>query len=159
MKISGCTFIDRQYLYKIVWSKPADGIVGIFKISEKTVIARCVELQIPMPSEGYWRAVAKGAAPHVSELPPFKHKESINPSKQPDVPPANEFHVEQPVPSGLKPALKGRPKSSTRFIHGEQLFSATKEILLKSQITELGYSVVSFKLLIVKVQIFTNLHY
>lgn len=46
---------------------------------------------------------------------------------------------EQPLSSVSKPAPKGRPKSATRSIHGGQLFFATKEILLKSQITEPGY--------------------
>ncbi|WP_275242232.1 hypothetical protein [Pantoea ananatis] len=103
------------------------------------LIARCVELQIPRPLEGYWRAVAKGAAPAVPVLPPFKHKESINPPKQPDVLPANEEQGEQLLPSGSKPASKGRPKSPSHSTLGAQLFFATREILLKSQITELGY--------------------
>lgn len=130
---------NRQSLYELVWSKPTDEIVINFEISEQTLIARCVELQIPRPLEGYWRAVAKGAAPVVPSLPPFKPKESINHLKQPDLPLANEEQGEQPLLSSSKSVAKGRPKSPTRSIRGAQLFSTTKEILLKSHITELGY--------------------
>lgn len=130
---------NRQSLYELVWSKPAGEIAMTFKISEQTLIARCVELQIPRPLEGYWRAVAKGIAPSIPSLPPYKVKASINPSKSPDVPPATEVQAVQTLPSGSQPAPSGRHKSPTRSISGAQLFSATKEILLKSQITELGY--------------------
>ncbi|MET3816246.1 hypothetical protein [Pantoea sp. UYEF8] len=130
---------DRHSLHILVWSRPAFVIALDFNVSEQMLIARCVELQIPRPLEGYWRAVAKGAAPAVPVLPPFKHKESINPPKQPDVLPANEEQGEQLLPSGSKPASKGRPKSPSHSTLGAQLFFATREILLKSQITELGY--------------------
>jgi len=89
--------------------------------------------------EGYWRAVAKGAAPAVPSLPPFKDKEIIISLKQPDVPQTNEVEGVQQLSSGSKPAPKGKPKSPTRSIRRAQLFSATKEVLFKSQITELGY--------------------
>lgn len=131
--------LGRQSLYELVWSKPTKFIAVDLKISECQLIARCVELQIPRPLEGYWRAVAKGAAPAVPALPPFKHKESINPFNQPDLPLANKEQGQQPIPSGSKPAPKGRPKSPTRSINGEMLFFTTKEILLKSPITQLGY--------------------
>lgn len=120
----------RQSLYELVWSKPAHEIVANLQISEQTLIARCVELQIPRPLEGYWRAVAKGAAPAVPALPSFKHNESINPRKQPDLPPANEEQGEQPLPSGSKPASKGKPKSSTRFIQGRSCFPLPKRFYL-----------------------------
>lgn len=131
--------MGRQSLYELVWSKPMKFIAADLKISEFKLIARCVELQIPRPLEGYWRAVAKGAAPPVPSLPPYKDKERNNPPKHPDEPPANVEQGEQPLPSGSKPAPKRKPKSFIGSIQGAQLFSATKEILLNSQITELGY--------------------
>ncbi|SNY70973.1 hypothetical protein [Pantoea sp. GL120224-02] len=130
---------NRQSLYELVWSKPAGEIVMTFKISEQTLIARCVELQVPRPLDGYWRAVAKGIAPPVPSLLPYKDKESINPPNQPDVQQATEPEGEQLLPSVPKSVPKGRQKSPNRSIQGAQLFSATKEILVKSQITELGY--------------------
>lgn len=132
---------NRQSLYELVWSTPAHEIVLNFNISEQRLIARCVEIQIPRPLEGYWRGVAKGAAPAVPSLPPFEDKENIIPPKMPDVSLAivTEVEGEQLLPSGSKPASKGRPKSPSRSTLGAQLFSMAKEILLKSQITELGY--------------------
>jgi len=132
-------YLERQSLYELVWSKPIKLISVDLKISEPNLISRCVELEIPRPLEGYWRAVAKGAAPAVPALPPFKHKESINPPNQPDAPKVTESESEQPLLSSSKSVAKGRPKSPSRSTLGAQLFSTAKEILLKSQITELGY--------------------
>ncbi|MDF7630481.1 hypothetical protein PUG46_14515 [Erwiniaceae bacterium L1_55_4] len=135
MTISEQIINDRQSLHKLIWSEPVQQAAFRLGVTKQFLIAKCVELQIPRPLEGYWRAVAKGAAPVVPSLPPFKVKECFNPPKQP----AKEEQGERPIPSGSKPTPKGRPKSPTRSINGAQLFSATKEILLKSQITELGY--------------------
>ncbi|MBK0098690.1 hypothetical protein IBT49_22100 [Erwinia sp. S63] len=131
--------LTREELYKLAWSKSLEEITADDYFSVKSFIGRCIELEVPRPMSGYWRAVAKGAAPPVPSLPPYKNKESINPLNQPNVQQAAEPEGEQPLPSGPKSVPKGRPKSPNRSIQGAQLFSATKEILVKSQITELGY--------------------
>lgn len=130
---------NRLSLYELVWSRPTHEIIVNFKISEQMLITRCIELQIPRPLEGYWRSVAKGTAPPVPSLPPYKGKENLNPPKQPDLQQATEPDGEQLLPSGPKSVPKRRPKSPARSIPGAQLFSATKDILLKSPITQLGY--------------------
>jgi len=132
---------NRQSLYELVWSKPTDEIVISFKISKQTLIAKCVELQIPRPLEGYWRAVEKGAAPPVPSLPPYKLKESIHPHIHSHVllNAEVEGEGETPLPAGLKSSWKARPKSPSRSMLGAQLFFATKAILLNSPITQLGY--------------------
>lgn len=130
---------NRQSLYELVWSKPTDEIVITFKISKQTLIAKCVELQIPRPLEGYWRAVEKGAAPPVPSLPPYKLKESIHPHIHSHELLNAEVEGETPLPAGLKSSRKARPKSPSRSMLGAQLFFATKAILLNSPITQLGY--------------------
>lgn len=130
---------NRQSLYELVWSKPTDEIVISFKISKQTLIAKCVELQIPRPLEGYWRAVEKGAAPPVPSLPPYKLKESIHAHTHSHELLNAGVESEQPLPTGLKSSRKARPKSPSRSMLGAQLFLATKAILLKSPITQLGY--------------------
>jgi len=131
--------VNTELLHNRVWSKPLKELAAELMSTEHILIARCIELQVPRPMQGYWRAVAKGTAPPVPSLPAYKEKESISPLKEPDVPSTNEVEGEQPLTSGSKPASKGRPKSPSRSTLGAQLFSTAKEILLKSQITELGY--------------------
>ncbi|WP_293792630.1 hypothetical protein [uncultured Pantoea sp.] len=130
---------NRQSLYELVWSKPTDEIIISFKISKQTLIAKCVELQIPRPLEGYWRAVEKGAAPPVPSLPPYKLKESIHPHTHSHELLNAEVESEKPLPADLKSTRKARPKSPSRSMLGGQLFFATKAILLNSTITQLGY--------------------
>jgi len=131
--------VNRKVLYNRVWSKPLGELAAELKSTEQILIAKCIELQVPRPMLGYWRAVAKGIAPPVPSLPPYKDKVSINPPKQPDVQRTTEPEGEQALHSGPKSVPQGRPKSPIRSIQGAQLFSATKEILLKSPITQLGY--------------------
>lgn len=130
---------DREQLYRLVWQKTINEIAFIYRVPPGRVIYKCIELQIPRPLEGYWRAVAKGTAPPVPSLPPFKDKDSILHPKEPAVTLVNAPEIEQPLSSVPKSVPNGRPKSPTRSISGAQLFSATKEILLKSQVTQLGY--------------------
>ena len=70
---------DRNFLNQLVWTKPIEDLALEHNVSKPMLIAKCVELQIPRPLEGYWRAVAKGAALSVSSLPPFKDRESLIP--------------------------------------------------------------------------------
>lgn len=130
---------DRQFLYELVWSKPAKFIAADLKMSESDLIARCIELQIPRPLDGYWRTVAKGNPPAIPPLPRLKAhiRHSIDSQKEmtPQLPVVNE----QPASGSCKPALKRRAKSSSHPTQGEKLFFASKEILLKSSVTELGY--------------------
>ncbi|HAU5566856.1 TPA: hypothetical protein JD264_24070 [Serratia fonticola] len=134
-------FIDcyREQLYRLVWQKTINEIAFIYRLPLGRVIYKCIELQIPRPLEGYWRAVAKGTAPPVPSLPPFKDKDSILHPKEPAVTLVNAPEIEQPLSSVPKSVPNGRSKSPTLSISGAQLFSATKEILLKSQVTQLGY--------------------
>jgi len=64
--------LERQSLYELVWSKPTKFIATDLNMNESQLITRCVELQIPRPLSGYWRAVAKGNPPSIPPLPPLK---------------------------------------------------------------------------------------
>jgi len=130
---------DRQCLYKLVWSKPAKFIAADLKMSESHLIVRCIELQIPRPLDGYWRAVAKGNAPAIPPLPPLKAPIRDSIDGQEDVTPQLHVVNKQLASGSYKPALKRRAKSSSHPAQGTKLFFASKEILLKSSVTELGY--------------------
>lgn len=130
---------DRQFLYELVWSKPAKFIAADLKMSESHLIARCIELQIPRPLDGYWRAVANGNPPAIPPLPPLKAHIRNSIDVQEEVTLQLPVVNEQPASGSYKPALKRRAKSSSHPAQGAKLFFASKEILLKSSVTELGY--------------------
>lgn len=77
MEISEQIFNDRKSLYLLVWAKPADVLAADLRLSELALIARCIELKIPRPMAGYWRAVAKGNAPSIPPLPPLEANTSF----------------------------------------------------------------------------------
>lgn len=131
--------LGRQSLYELVWSKPAKFIAADLKMSESHLIVRCVELQIPRPLDGYWRAVAKGNPPAIPPLPPLKAYIRDRIDVQEEVTPQLSVVKQQPASGSYKPALKRRAKSSSHPAQGTKLFLASKEILLKSSVTELGY--------------------
>ncbi|MDJ0475607.1 hypothetical protein QNA27_18275 [Pantoea eucalypti] len=130
---------DRLLLYQLIWSKPLNEAASEMKVREHVLISRCIELQIPRPLDGYWRGVAKGNPPAIPPLLPLKAHllDSIDVQEEmtPQLPVVNE----QPASGSHKSALKRRAKSSSHPAHGTKLFFASKEILLKSSVTELGY--------------------
>lgn len=95
---------NRKSLYMLVWAKPADVLAADLRVSKQALIARCVELQVPRPLDGYWRAVAKGNPPAIPPLPPLKAhiRNSIDVQEEmtPQLPVVNE----QPASGSYKPA-------------------------------------------------------
>lgn len=130
---------NRQSLHELVWSKPTQLIAADLKMSESHLIARCIELQIPRPLHGYWHAVAKGNPPAIPPLPPLKAHIRDSIDFQEEVTLQLPIVNEQPASGSYKPALKRRAKSSSHPAQGAKLFFASKEILLKSSVTELGF--------------------
>ena len=123
----------------LVWSKPTDAIAADLRVSERALIASCIELRVPRPMAGYWRAVAKGNPPAIPPLPPLKAPIRDSIDGQEDVTPQLHVVNKQLASGSYKPALKRRAKSSSHPAQGTKLFFASKEILLKSSFTELGY--------------------
>lgn len=131
--------VTRELLHSHVWSKPLKDLAAEFMLTEQILIAKCIELQVPRPMQGYWSAVAKGNPPAIPPLPPLKAyiRDSID--GQEDVTPQLHVVNKQLASGSYKPALKRRAKSSSHPAQGTKLFFASKEILLKSTVTELGY--------------------
>ncbi|ECG3781104.1 hypothetical protein EXA83_17980 [Salmonella enterica subsp. enterica serovar Breukelen] len=79
---------DRETLYHLVWREPAERIAARYGISTELLAKRCSEMRIPRPLAGYWKALAKGAAPAIPALPALKKgkmvrvRENGNPSVQ-----------------------------------------------------------------------------
>lgn len=64
--------VTRELLHSHVWSKPLKDLAAEFMLTEQILIAKCIELQVPRPMQGYWSAVAKGNPPAIPPLPPLK---------------------------------------------------------------------------------------
>lgn len=130
---------DRQSLYLLVWAKPLDILAADLRISEQELIARCIELKIPRPMAGYWRAVAKGNAPPIPPLHPLETNDSFTIFSQTGLSQPPSIVRDNPLHSSKKAKHGDKQKSPSHSITGAQLFFASKEILLKAQVTQLGY--------------------
>lgn len=63
---------DREALYHLVWREPVERITSFYSVSKEQLAKRCIELRIPRPLAGYWKALAKGTAPAIPPLPALK---------------------------------------------------------------------------------------
>jgi len=64
--------IERNQLYKLVWSKPVVQIAKDFGISDVAVSKICKKLNIPKPGLGYWAKKQFGKRTSQTPLPPLK---------------------------------------------------------------------------------------
>ena len=64
--------IERNQLYKLVWSKPVVQIAKDFGISDVAVSKICKKLNIPKPGLGYWAKKQFGKRTRQAPLPPLK---------------------------------------------------------------------------------------
>lgn len=130
---------NREYLYKLVWSKPVKDIASGHHVSEQTVIARCIALQILRPMPGYWDAVAKGKAPPVSPLPPLKTVKAGTLISSRDIKKPAPVDITARFNSSTQPVIKKSRKADCRTVSAVQLLQITKDILLKAPVTQLGF--------------------
>ena len=130
---------DRKSLYQLIWSKPVNEAASELSITEQALIARCIELRIPRPMAGYWRAVARDNAPSIPPLPPLKANESISSFSQVGLSQPPSVVKDKPSRSSNNAKPDARRKTPSHSVTGAQLFFAAKEILLKAQVTQLGY--------------------
>ncbi|EFV2049880.1 hypothetical protein HRI66_003829 [Salmonella enterica] len=124
---------DREELYHLVWREPAERITSLYSISKEQLTKRCVELRIPRPLAGYWKALAKGAAPSVPALPDLKKgKIERSPKKTSQaIPPPTKMSSKVAVPA---PRKRARTAGS-----GYALIDDLKTYLPVSSVTKDGY--------------------
>lgn len=124
---------DRETLYHLVWSEPAERITVLYGISTELLAKQCSEMRIPRPLAGYWKALAKGTAPAIPALPALKKSKAVkvhendNPSMQSATITASK--------SASSVALKQAPVTS----NGYGLINDLKTYLPVSPVTEDGY--------------------
>ncbi|EEB3911841.1 hypothetical protein RZ418_004138 [Salmonella enterica] len=124
---------DREELYHLVWREPAERITSLYSISKEQLTKRCVELRIPRPLTGYWKALVKGAAPSVPVLPDLKKgKIEKSPRKTSQaIPPPTKISSKVAVPA---PRKRSRTAGS-----GYALIDDLKTYLPVSPVTKDGY--------------------
>ncbi|HFW4799521.1 hypothetical protein PGN93_18810 [Klebsiella aerogenes] len=124
---------DREALYKLVWREPAERIAAQYGISTTLLAKRCTEMRIPRPLAGYWKALAKGAAPAVPALPNLKNGKVEKASSKASlaVPPLTKVPSKVAVPA---PRKRARTAGS-----GYALIDDLKTYLPVSSVTKDGY--------------------
>lgn len=124
---------DREELYHLVWREPAERITSLYSISKEQLTKRCVELRIPRPLAGYWKALAKGAAPSIPALPDLKKGKIKKSSKKTSqaIPPPTKISSKVVAPA---PRKRARTAGS-----GYALIDDLKTYLPVSSVTKDGY--------------------
>ncbi|PVZ78210.1 hypothetical protein C9426_34945 [Serratia sp. S1B] len=124
---------DRETLYHLVWSEPAERITGLYGISIELLAKRCSEMRIPRPLAGYWKALAKGSAPAIPALPALEMDKEVKVLKD-NTPSAQPSAIMAPKPASLI-TRKQAPITS----NGYGLIKDLKTYLPASSVTEDGY--------------------
>ncbi|MCN0085777.1 hypothetical protein M5F77_11985 [Salmonella enterica] len=124
---------DREELYHLVWREPAERITSLYSISKEQLTKRCVELRIPRPLAGYWKALAKGAAPSIPALPDLEKGKIEKSSKKTSqaIPPPTKISSKVVAPA---PRKRARTAGS-----GYALIDDLKTYLPVSSVTKDGY--------------------
>ncbi|MDI3428304.1 MULTISPECIES: hypothetical protein [unclassified Enterobacter] len=124
---------DREALYHLVWREPAERIAALYGISTDLLAKQCSEMRIPRPLAGYWKALAKGVAPAIPELPALK-KDKVVKALENSNPPV------QPSTTALpKPVISVTRKQAPVTGNGYGLINDLKTYLPVSSVTEDGY--------------------
>ncbi|ECF6041126.1 hypothetical protein FNI93_01420 [Salmonella enterica subsp. salamae] len=124
---------DREALYKLVWREPAERIAAQYGISTTLLAKRCTEMRIPRPLAGYWKALAKGAAPAVPALPDLKKGKVDKASSK------VSLAVPSPTKVPSKVAVPAPRKRSRTAGSGYALIDDLKTYLPVSSVTKDGY--------------------
>lgn len=124
---------DREELYHLVWREPAERITSLYSISKEQLTKRCVELRIPRPLAGYWKALAKGAAPSIPALPDLKKGKIEKLSKK------TSQAIPSPTKMSSKVAVPAPRKRARTAGSGYALINDLKTYLPVSSVTKDGY--------------------
>ena len=68
--IRSAHYIDREELYKLVWSAPVSEVAAHFGISDVGLAKVCHRTRIPVPARGYWARIESGRLLKPEPLPP-----------------------------------------------------------------------------------------
>jgi len=68
--------IDREDLYKRVWTEPVRKLAAQYGISDVGLSKICKKLNVPKPPRGYWAMIASGKQPPQTPLPKLRYGQS-----------------------------------------------------------------------------------
>ncbi|MBN2568153.1 MAG: hypothetical protein JXB42_01855 [Deltaproteobacteria bacterium] len=68
--------IDREDLYKQVWTEPVTKLAAKYGISDVGLSKICKKLNVPKPPRGYWAMIASGKRPPQKPLPKLRYGQS-----------------------------------------------------------------------------------
>ena len=68
--------IDREDLYKKVWTEPVRKLAAQYGISDVGLSKICKKLNVPKPPRGYWAMIASGKQPPQKPLPKLRYGQS-----------------------------------------------------------------------------------
>lgn len=68
--------IDREDLYKRVWTEPVRKLAAQYGISDVGLSKICKKLNVPKPPRGYWAMIASGKQPPQAPLPKLRYGQS-----------------------------------------------------------------------------------
>jgi hypothetical protein len=120
--------VDRQELYRLVWSEPISKLASSFYVSGSYLARMCRDLDVPTPPRGYWAQIKAGKMPKKTALPirkpgtPSVWIRSASSSIPTDIRPI------PPEPREEIPALRRKTVS-----HG--LLEDAKDIFAKSKVS------------------------
>ena len=63
------TTLSRQQLYDLVWSEPLSRLAKKYCISDNGLRKMCKSMNIPLPSNGYWKKIKHGKSINKDKLP------------------------------------------------------------------------------------------
>lgn len=80
--------ITREEFYELVWSMPMRDLAKHFELSDKGLVKKCIRLNVPRPSQGYWLMKEEDRKSHKVLLPKYENsymeKIVYNPDPKPD---------------------------------------------------------------------------
>ena len=65
----GIITLEREELYRLVWSTPVIQLAKKFGISDVGLAKICKRMKIPRPGRGYWERISHGRKPFIPPLP------------------------------------------------------------------------------------------
>ena len=116
------TLLDRETLYKLVWSEPMLKVAARFGVSSNYMARICTRLNVPKPSRGYWAKKAVGKAPQIPPLPEPTPRDELA-----WVRPGQQYHKKRILPKPPASSGRGRKRRQVNFEIEHPLIKGAKE--------------------------------
>ncbi len=106
--------LDRETLYKLVWSEPMLKIAARYDVSSSYLARICTRMNVPRPERGYWAKLAVGRAPKQPPLPEPEPGDELAWTREGEEAPVKRL---TPRPPTRKRKNKAKPKLIRSGLH------------------------------------------